>query len=112
VSVRALAIVLITLLLPLGLNAPSVKACSTKVCCGPNCSSAAPVNQLGCCKAPAAPDRAISQAQNSLDIDSIGSMPAAAPAITIQRLQNMVITREYSPPGGLRSLALLCSRQI
>ena len=69
--VRFLAIILIALLLPLSLSAPSAMACPTTACCGPNCSSTTPVNQLSCCKAPVAPDRATSQARDTQHFDSI-----------------------------------------
>jgi hypothetical protein len=111
-AVRSLAIILVALLLQLSMSAPSAMACSTTACCGPNCSTSAPVNQLSCCKAPAAPDRAVNQAQDARLFDSIGSMPVAAVIIAISHLRNTVVARGYSPPDRLASLALLCSRQI
>jgi hypothetical protein len=112
VPVRFLAIFLIALLLPLSMPAASAMACSTTACCGPNCSSNAPVNQLSCCKAPAAPDRATSQARDAQHFDSIARMPVAEVALAIFHPQNTVDVRGYSPPNRLASLALLCSRQI
>jgi hypothetical protein len=112
VAVRFLTICLIALLLPLSMPAPSAMACSTATCCGPNCSRNAPANQLSCCKAPAAPDKATTQAQDARHFDSIASMPVAVAIIAISRLRNNVIAHGYSPPGRLASLALLCSRQI
>jgi hypothetical protein len=109
---RFLAMILIVLLLFPSISAPSAMACSTTACCGPNCSGAAPVNQLSCCKAPVAPDRATNQARDPQHFDSIGSMPAAAAVTAISHLQNTAARRGYSPPDRLVSLALLCSRQI
>ena len=75
--VRFIAILLVAVLLPLSINVPSVMACSTTECCGANCSPGAPVSQVNCCKAPVAPDRAISQAQDAhafrFDRDDAGS---------------------------------------
>jgi hypothetical protein len=110
--VRFLAILLIAFLLPLSMSAPSAMACSTRACCGANCSRSAPANQLSCCKAPVAPDKAPSQAQDAQHFDSIASMPVAAVIIAISHLQHNVIAHGYSPPDRLASLALLCSRQI
>jgi hypothetical protein len=70
------------------------------------------VNQLSCCKAPAALDRATSQAQDAQHYDSIASMPVAAVIIAISHLRNNVMAHGYSPPDRLASLAFLCSRQI
>ena len=110
--VRFIAILLVAVLLPLNINVPSVMACSTTECCGANCSPGAPVSEVNCCKAPVAPDRAISQAQDALHFDSIATMPAAGVTIAISHLQNTVVARGYSPPDRPASLALLCSRQI
>jgi hypothetical protein len=110
--VRFLAIILIALLFPLSVSAPSVTACSTRTCCGQNCSSVAPVNQLSCCKASGAPDRATSQAPETRHFDSIRSMPVVAVIVAISHLRNIVVARGYSPPDRLASLAFLCSRQI
>lgn len=110
--VRLIAILLVAVLLPLNINVPSVMACSTTECCGANCSPGAPVSEVNCCKAPVAPDRAISQAQDAQHFDSIATMPAAGVIIAISHLQNTVVARGYSPPDRLASLALLCSRQI
>ena len=111
-GVRSLAIILVALLLPLSMSAPSAMACSTTACCGPNCSSNAPVNRLSCCKAPVAPDRATSQARDAQHFDLIARMPVAAVTLAIFHPQNIVDVRGYSPPDRLASLALLCSRQI
>ena len=71
------------------------------------------MNQLSCCKAPVAPDRATNQARDGQHFDSMGAMPVGAVAIAITPLRNTVIARgNYSPPNRLVSLALLCSRQI
>src|SRR5271168_5394608 len=110
--VRFLAIVLASLLLPLGLSLPSAMACSTTACCGPNCSSVAPVSHLSCCKAPVAPDRATNQARAAQHFDSLGSVPVTAATLAISHLRNIVVARGYSPSDRLASLALLCSRQI
>lgn len=110
--VRFLAIFLIALLLPLSMPADSAMVCSTTACCGPNCSSNAAVNQLSCCKAPVAPDRATSQARDAQHFDSIAKVPVAAATLAIVHSQNVVDVRGYSPPDRLASLALLCSRQI
>src|SRR5208337_214865 len=110
--VRFLAIFIVALLLLVSLNAPSAMACSTTACCGPNCSSNAPVNQLSCCKRPVAPDRATIQARDTQHFDSIGSMPVAAVIVAISHSRSTVVARGYSPPNRLVSLALLCSRQI
>jgi hypothetical protein len=112
VPVRFLAIILIALLFPLSVGAPSIASCSTKACCGPNCSSTAPVNQLSCCKAPAAPDRAINQARDSQHLNSTESLTVVAVIVAISHLRNIVVARGYSPPNRLASLAFLCSRQI
>jgi hypothetical protein len=112
VVVRFFAMILIALLLPLSVSAPSVMACSTTECCGADCSRSIPVNQLNCCKAPSAPDRATNQARDPQHSDTFMSMPAPALIIAISHLQNTVVTREYSPPDRRASLALLCSRQI
>ena len=107
--VRLIAILLIAALLPLSsFSVPSVMACSTTDCCGTNCSPGA----VNCCRAPAAPDRAISQAQDAQHFDSVATMPAAGVIIAISHLQNTVVARGYSPPDPSASLALLCSRQI
>ena len=82
-AVRFLAVILVALLLPLSMSAPSAMACSTTACCGPNCSSNTPVNQLSCCKAPVAPDRATSQARDTQHFDSIARMPVAAVILAI-----------------------------
>lgn len=110
--VRCLALIVIALLLPLSLSAPSAQACSTPACCAANCSSNSPVNQLSCCQAPAAPDRATNQARAAQHLDSIGSLTASAIIPAVSHLRNAVITVGYSPPAHLRSFALLCSRQI
>ena len=110
--VRVLALLLIALLLPFSMSAPSGTVCFTTACCGANCSRSAPVNQLSCCPAPVAPDKATSQAQDAQRFDSIASMPVAAVIIAISDLQNTLVARRYSPPNPLVSLALLCSRQI
>lgn len=110
--VRFLTILLATLLLPLSFGASSVTTCSTPACCGANCSPSAPVSQVNCCKAPVAPDRATSQAQDAHHFDSIGRIPVAGVAIAISHLQNTVVARGYPPPDRPDSLALLCSRQI
>jgi hypothetical protein len=111
-TVRFIAILLVAVLLPLSINVPSVMACSTTDCCGANCSPGAPVSQMSCCKAPVAPDRAVSQAQDGHHFDSIERMPVAGVIVAISHLQNTVVAREYSPPDRPVSLALLCSRQI
>ena len=111
-SVRFLVIILLTLLLPATISAPSAVACSTTACCGPNCSDSAPVDELSCCQAPAAPDRATSQARDTLHFHSIGPTPIVAVMVANAHLQNTLIAREYSPPDRLASLALLCSRQL
>ncbi len=108
---RFLALILIALLLPLSTSAPSAMACSTTACCA-NCPKTAPINQLNCCKAPAVPDRAASQARDADHFDSVGSLPATVVIATVWDLRNTVINRGYAPPGHLLSLALLCSRQI
>lgn len=110
--VRFLAILLIVLLLPLSLPAASAVACSTTACCGPNCSSNALVNQLSCCKAPVAPDRATSQARDAQHFDSIARIPVVQVTLAIFHPQNIVDVRGYSLHDRLASLALLCSRQI
>jgi hypothetical protein len=112
VPVRFLATILIALLFPLSSSMPAAKACSTPACCGANCPPSAPLNQVNCCKAPVAPDRAASQAQGAHHFDSISSMPVAGVIIAIAHLQNTLAVRGYSPPDRLASLALLCSRQI
>ena len=109
--VRFLAVILIALMLPLSLSVPSAMACPAPACCA-NCPKTAPMNQLNCCKTPAVPDRAASQARGADHFDSIASLPATAAITTISHLRNTVITRGYSPPDRLLSLALLCSRQI
>ena len=111
-NVRLLAIILVALLLPLSVSVPSAMACSRTVCCGPNCSSDAPVNQISCCKAPLAPDRATSQAPEAQHLDSIARMPLATVIFAIFHPQNIVGVRGYSSPNRVASLALLCSRQI
>lgn len=111
-NVRLLAILLVALLLPLSMSAPSAMACSRTACCGPNCSSDAPVNQISCCKAPVAPDRATSQAPEAQHLDSIARIPLATVTFAIFLPQNIVGVRGYAPPNRLASLALLCSRQI
>jgi hypothetical protein len=112
-TVRFIAILLIAALLPLSsFSVPSVMACSTTDCCGTNCSPGAPVSEVNCCKAPVAPDRAISQAPDAQHFDSIATMPAAGVIIAISHLQNTVVARGYSPPDRPASFALLCSRQI
>jgi hypothetical protein len=110
-AVRLIGLILLALLLPFGLNAPSI-ACAATACCGPNCSSNGQVNQLGCCKAPVAPDRATSQARDTQHLDSIATIPIAAAIVAISHLRNIVLAHGYSPPDRLASLALLCSRQI
>ena len=112
IIVRSLAIILITLLLPISLSAPSAMACSTPACCGANCSERAPLNQVSCCKAPIAPDKASNRARDAQNFDSIGTMPLPSATIAISHSRNIVAAREYSPPDRLASLALLCSRQI
>lgn|GEM_PF-4587771 len=109
--VRSLAILLIALLLPLSVTAPSASACAMTACCA-NCPKTAPMNQLNCCKAPAAPDRATSQARGADHFDSVASLPVTTVITAISHLRSTVITCGYSPPGHRLSLALLCSRQI
>ncbi len=109
--VRSLAILLIALLLPLSTSAPSAMACPMTACCA-NCPKAAPMNQMNCCKTPAAPDRATSQARDAQHFDSVGSLPVTAVITAISHLRSSVITCGDSPPGRPLSLALLCSRQI
>jgi hypothetical protein len=111
-TVRFVVILLVAVLLPLSFSVPSVMACSTTECCGANCSPSAPVSQVNCCKAPVAPDRAASQAQDAHHFDSIARMPAAGVIIAISHLQNTVVARGYPPPDRPASFALLCSRQI
>lgn len=108
---RVLALILIVLLLPLSVSAPSVTACTTTACCA-NCPKTAPMNQLNCCKTPTAPDKATSQARDADHLDSIGSLPATAVITAISCVLSTAFTRGYSPPDRLLSLALLCSRQI
>ena len=110
--VRFIAILLVAVLLPLSINVPSVMACPTTECCGANCSPSAPVSQVNCCKAPMAPDRAVSQTQDAHHFDSIATMPVAGVIIAISHLRNTVVARGYPPPDRPASLALLCSRQI
>jgi hypothetical protein len=110
--VRSIAVILIALLLPLSLCAPSAMACSTAAACCANCPKTAPMNQLNCCKTPTAPAKATSQARNADHFDSIGSLPATAVMTAISYVRSTVITSGYSPPSRLLSLALLCSRQI
>jgi hypothetical protein len=110
--VRLLVILLVAALFPVSFSVPSVMACSTTECCGVNCLPSAPVRQVNCCKAPVAPDRAVSQAQDAHHFDSIATMPVAGVMIAISHLRNTVVARGYSPPGRPASLALLCSRQI
>jgi len=110
--VRSLAIFIVVLLLPVSLNAPSAMACPTKACCGPNCLSNAPVNQLSCCKRPVAPDRVTIQARDTQHFDSIGNMPVVVSIVAISHSRSTVVAQGYSPPDRLISLALLCSRQI
>jgi len=110
--VRFLAIILIALLLPLSMSVPSATACYTPACCGANCSRSAPVDQLSCCKAPVAPDRASNQARDGQHFDSIASMPVAAVIIAISYSQDTVIAGGNPAANPLVSLALLCSRQI
>jgi hypothetical protein len=111
-GVRFLAIILIALMLPMSLSAPSAMACSTTACCGPNCSERAPLNQVTCCKAPIAPDKAPNRARGAQHFDSYGSMQLTSVTVAISHLRNIVVARGYSPPDRLASLALLCSRQI
>ncbi len=108
---RFLAVILIALMLPLSTSVPSAMACPTTAC-GANCPKNAPLHQPSCCQAPAVPDRATNQVRGADHFDSIASLTATAAITTISHLQNTVITRGYSPPGRLLSLALLCSRQI
>ncbi len=108
---RFLAVILIALLLPLSTSVPSAMACSASACCA-NCPKTAPMNQLNCCKAPTALYRATNQVRGADHFDLIGSLPAAALITTISYVRSTVITRGYSPPDRLASLALLCSRQI
>jgi hypothetical protein len=110
--VRFLAILLITLLLPLSLTTTSAIACSTTECCGTSCSQSTPVDQLSCCQISPAPDRAANPEGVAQHFDSVASMPTAAVVVAISHLQSAVIARGYSPPDRLASLALLCSRQI
>jgi hypothetical protein len=110
--VRFLAIILVTLMLPLGFNVSSAMACSTTACCGADCSERAPVNQASCCQVPAAPDRASNKALPAQHFDSVASIPTGALIVTISHLRSTTINRGYSPPDRLSSLALLCSRQI
>lgn len=110
--VRLLAIILIALLLPLSMTVPSATACSTAVCCGTNCSRSAPVNQVSCCKAPTAPDRAANQAPGAQHFDSNEIMPVAMAIIAISHLRNLAVAHVYSPPIRIASLSFLCSRQI
>src|SRR5258708_5969666 len=109
---RFLALILISLMLPLSMSVSSAMACSTPACCGVNCSGSVPVNQVSCCQSPAAPDRATNQAKDTQHFDLIGSLPAGTVTIAISHLRNIVVARGYSPPDRLVSLALLCSRQI
>lgn len=109
---RFLGIILAILLLPFSMSVSSAMACPTPACCGPNCSSNAPVNQSSCCQVPAVPDRATNQARSVQHFDSVGSLPASAVITTISQLRNTPITSRYSPPDHVLSLALLCSRQI
>jgi hypothetical protein len=110
--VRFIAILLVAVLLPFSFSVPSVMACSSTECCGANCLPSAPVSQVSCCKAPVAPDRAVSQAQDAHHFDSIGRMPVAGVIVAISHLQNTVVARGYTPPDRPASFALLCSRQI
>ena len=70
------------------------------------------MSQVNNCRAPVAPDRAVSQAQDAHHFDSIATMPVAEVIIAISHLQNAVVARGYPPPDRPASLALLCSRQI
>jgi hypothetical protein len=112
VQVRLLAILLIALLLPLGMSTPSVTACSASACCGASCPSNAPVNQVSCCQAPAATDRATNQAPAVEHFESIGMLTATASIILISNVRRTAISDRYIAPGPPLSLALLCSRQI
>jgi hypothetical protein len=111
-GVRFLAILLAALMLPVGFNASAGTTCSTPACCGADCAPSGPVSQVNCCRAPSAPDRATSQAQDAHHFDSIGRVPVAEVAIAISHLRNIVVARGYPPPDHPASLALLCSRQI
>src|ERR1700722_6415520 len=110
--VRFIAILLVAVLLPLSFSLPSAMACSTTECCGANCAPGSPVSAVNCCKAPVAPDRAVSQAQDAHHFDSIATMPVAGVIVAISHLQRTVVARGYSPLDRPPSLALLCSRQI
>jgi hypothetical protein len=110
--VRLLAAVLIALLLPLGMSVPSTMACSTQQCCGASCPSDASVNQVSCCQAPVAPERATSQALDVQHFGSMGTLTAAASIVLVSRNRKTAISDKYTPPDRLLSLALLCSRQI
>ena len=110
--VRVFALILVVLLLPMSISAPSATACSTTVCCGATCPSSAPVNQVSCCQTSPAPDRAIGQSRAAQHFSSIGNMPVVAIMATNSHVRSTVISRGYSPPDRLLSIALLCSRQI
>lgn len=112
VVVRFLAIILVALLLPCSMSAPSATACPTMACCGTNCSRSAPVNQLRCCQPPAVPDKATNQARGAQHCESIRSLPVTAVIAAISHVRSSAISHGYTPPHSLRSLALLCSRQI
>jgi hypothetical protein len=110
--VHFLALILITLLLPVTMSVPSASACSTMACCGANCLRNTSSNQASCCEAPVAPDRATGQVQDAQHLNSIGNLYATTRISTISHVQNFKIIRGHSPPDRLASLALLCSRQI
>jgi hypothetical protein len=70
------------------------------------------MNQVSCCQAPAASDKATSQARNAQHLDSFARLPVVANLTAISALRDFATIHRFAAPDRLASLALLCSRQL
>ena len=110
--VRFLAILLVALLLPLSLSAPSAMACSTNGVLRRELFDERSGESGELLQGAGGTGQSDQPSADAQHFDSIASMPVAGVIVAISHLQNTVVARGYSPPDRLASLALLCSRQI
>ena len=70
------------------------------------------MNQVSCCQAPPASDKATNTARDAQHLDSFARLPVVANLSAISALRDFAIVHKFAPPDRIASLALLCSRQL
>ena len=111
---RLVAIILIVLAIPLNARVAKSAACSLRVaaCCGTDCVANAPQsNQMTCRATPAAPDAALAQSHDKLDLGAIAQRPVNG-FYPVASAARPVVLQGPSAPVSILPIDRLCSLQI